>query len=1166
MKDRLIYYKLLFKTRTKKTWKKHLQGSVTVFLTIILLPSFLFGGYLVDASRLEAAKNIISSSGDLALNAALSEYSQDLYEFYGLLATAENPEQLQSQIQMYFDNMIESSNMLQGSDSETVELVRNLKSYLKNPTQEGFDNLIHLQSNDDLSISGVEDSKISNPDVLKNQIVEYMKYRGPISLSTGLITKLKTIGNLKSQTDATQKKMEYEDALGEVGTYAQQAYDNINTFNGTVDNLSTIEGIIKRIEDTKIKQACDDLYYQFRSDNEFIAVDDVTNKFYTSQKIKDLSKKDALKDVTDEQLYEYISKYFTQVAYYSGDQDKPTTITKEAQALSDVIDQLKKAKGSSDVEQKYKAVTQFRKNNKKGQYSKLYYYCKEYCNRLEKNKQTEENKYKKVHAFKEYLFKKDAIITIYGKGKETDYSSIINSKFTDISNDVNKEIIPKINAIKTTLGPAYNSLSELSKKMDEVAKKKKAYGTSINKMANSEYKTSMLSEYKASTYNLNTKELNKLRDLFTSFSTYINNYEKAINAGGTFYSKNLKSTITVSSLNKSISKDTSRSDIKKNYSKYKLTGLDGKCPYQITKDKNKFYKYLDSICVSNNGAESKEETKKLNNTLGSGLNQGNADSVKNGNETIEGDKSGDSQITDINSFDKNKTGSKMSTYLGSVSTFVKSFTNIQYLFSNKGENTRDSIYMAEYITEMFSYNTIEKEDKENSGGKKAVSLSNKLFNNNKFYKGEVEYILCGLNSPQANIDAVKAKLFMTRFVFNLLYAFTDSEITGEARSMATAICSGMPFLIPIVKSAIVCVFALGESTLDVMRLMDGKAVVILKNTTTFIFKPSNIGKGVAEVIKDEAVKNTNNFLDETKKLLSEKVDECGNNATSAVEAYTKEVKDNIYLKIKSIIVDAILEKCNATIANYDQYTDASIEEISKLIDDVLSNIDQTSNSIPNENIRSILKDFCGKIDRKSIANLLKNKIEELSGGKKAKEVLDELEKGITKYINNYESEIKNAVDNKFKRAVSTLTEKVNTALKSNNEKFKSKSQDLINKAFDDFNSSISTSNTDSTNKGTSSAAAGLTFTYKDYLKTFVLLSVLNNSKSSSSRDDMLKRTATLINYNLEDIDINKMFTMVKIEGTVDVKTSFINFDSNDPDLNTKEGRSKTVNYKSIRGY
>ena len=106
MRDRLIYYKLLFKTRKRKSWKKHLQGSVTVFLTIILLPSFLFGGYLVDASRIEAAKNIISSSGDLALNAALSEYSQDLYEFYGLLATAENPNELQSQIQMYFDNLL----------------------------------------------------------------------------------------------------------------------------------------------------------------------------------------------------------------------------------------------------------------------------------------------------------------------------------------------------------------------------------------------------------------------------------------------------------------------------------------------------------------------------------------------------------------------------------------------------------------------------------------------------------------------------------------------------------------------------------------------------------------------------------------------------------------------------------------------------------------------------------------------------------------------------------------------------------------------------------------------------------------------------------------------------------------------------------------------------
>lgn len=48
---------------------KKCRGGVTVFLIIIMLPSFVFGGYVFDAARLDAAKTIVTSSGDLVFNA-----------------------------------------------------------------------------------------------------------------------------------------------------------------------------------------------------------------------------------------------------------------------------------------------------------------------------------------------------------------------------------------------------------------------------------------------------------------------------------------------------------------------------------------------------------------------------------------------------------------------------------------------------------------------------------------------------------------------------------------------------------------------------------------------------------------------------------------------------------------------------------------------------------------------------------------------------------------------------------------------------------------------------------------------------------------------------------------------------------------------------------------
>ena len=41
-------------------------------------------------------------------------------------------------------------------------------------------------------------------------------------------------------------------------------------------------------------------------------------------------------------------------------------------------------------------------------------------------------------------------------------------------------------------------------------------------------------------------------------------------------------------------------------------------------------------------------------------------------------------------------------------------------------------------------------------------------------------------------------------------------------------------MIPVIKTIIVCGFALGESTIDVKALMDGKDVAFIKTKDTFV--------------------------------------------------------------------------------------------------------------------------------------------------------------------------------------------------------------------------------------------------------------------------------------------------------------------------------------------
>lgn len=74
-------------------------------------------------------------------------------------------------------------------------------------------------------------------------------------------------------------------------------------------------------------------------------------------------------------------------------------------------------------------------------------------------------------------------------------------------------------------------------------------------------------------------------------------------------------------------------------------------------------------------------------------------------------------------------------YFNSMGSYLKSITNLKNIFN--GENSRDTLYMSEYITEMFSYYTINKDEK---------NLAGKEVSANPFYRSEVEYILCGMDT------------------------------------------------------------------------------------------------------------------------------------------------------------------------------------------------------------------------------------------------------------------------------------------------------------------------------------------------------------------------------------------------------------------------------------
>lgn len=103
---------------------KDQSASISVFLALIILPMYTLAGLVVDGARISSSKVMVSSAGDLAMNAALSEYDQILKEVYGLFAMSKTPEDLNDNVGRYFSNTINNTSLLNESDGYTRQLDR----------------------------------------------------------------------------------------------------------------------------------------------------------------------------------------------------------------------------------------------------------------------------------------------------------------------------------------------------------------------------------------------------------------------------------------------------------------------------------------------------------------------------------------------------------------------------------------------------------------------------------------------------------------------------------------------------------------------------------------------------------------------------------------------------------------------------------------------------------------------------------------------------------------------------------------------------------------------------------------------------------------------------------------------------------------------------------
>lgn len=755
------------------------KGTISVFLTLILLPTFIFGGVIVDGSRILGAKNIISGAGDLAMNGALSNYNEELKKTYGLLGMADTPEKVEDIMKDFFSVSLNAAGVSKEDFSKA---------------------LIYLELTDDFSAVGVPKSEIYQTEVMRQEILEYMKYRAPVILGQGIMEKLDVIKNAQKEKDAANGQVEFESSMD--GT--QELLDKIKFYT---DELERLYKLVYDADGQNRMLALNEEAY------EKICWMTVANKrieeLQGGMESKSGDKKSLMQDMcnaaddltgTTEMTPDKAAAVIEMLKIKNGVGSNPDSITlglsmqseeyKEAKAL---VEDYESA--CTTMEMAADMISQELETAIKGQYNTLnaqrqyIEMGKEYCEKLvgedgssgllkklEKEFSKLQTKYDNWKGSVEKLDEDSESKKGYEKNlKDTDAFFSEDNGIEECRQKINQSRI-----FYTELLEQLDMATFTGKRLDEEIASSADFGqeppySGVSSAAQIRSNgTAFKNSYVSVTINLSVKNVDISSDKLVTLlkekyckknaNADEKQAEEASNAGDAKLADSLKNLKTLFLSDDVVEKMPETEEIP-------------------------------SVWL--NAAKTEQEESKTPN-IGSGLND------KKGREEVSGSGS-----------DGMDTGGLDLNILG--------------VLSKGGASLVKPLFITEYAMGMFSYYTCNRD----TDGKEIdpdETLTGESLKDNALYRAEVEYILWGDTDVRDNISKTKALIYAINLIFNICFVFTNTEIRGQATK--TAALFPVP---PVAQTAIKCALQVAAATVEsvknLMDLCEGKEVALVKTAS-----------------------------------------------------------------------------------------------------------------------------------------------------------------------------------------------------------------------------------------------------------------------------------------------------------------------------------------------
>lgn len=771
------------------------KGAVTVMVSLLLIPAVLITGTGVDLAHIYVARSTLQDANQLAANSVLASYDALLQDLYGLFGVMRGEDTGFADMADEYVRLAVFGEDWVNRDMGTFQLFYGA----------------NLQPGE---VVVAPNKNLRNPDVLRRQIEEYMKYRAPGIIVEEIMGKLDVFEKVQEDARVIQKKMQVDDGVEEVDKLYREIYNCINKVNqcDAVEKVATgdttqaaadIQDRLKKMSDTweayaqtkkELKAAKAELAAAEAAMAAAGPETDAGALAVLSQRIEELTKKIQELEQTLKRLEETYQSQAGHVAARSSRWDKDCK--EELELLQSYID-------GSDAS-----------------LEKLAKLCKE---AEEKKKDLE----KKIGELEEAL----------DRGK---CSSELEQGLREPPTNDDGSIV------KNADGTNMKSLMEQYKDLLEYDLTEMAAamieGTGVSGFDGDkkqiEETIKLIDEAK-----LGGQELTIFGEW--GASGIVTRYPLPGEEGGT------------NPLLVFLGPRVVFSPKEPGFKAFES-------PIFSNQKNGEFYQELDKLYAPGKGDEKGkknvkdsitkifETSKKKFGSLLEGFNPEGAKKLEGAVNTSNPNTGSDFGSNDDYDWSKENEGKKE--LEGALDSDFLS------ILANTAGKVGDKLLLLVYDTEMFSDYSAPGKGKGgavNGEGSYATNMAGIPLSPevNYYFQSELEYLYNGdLSDAVANLKSVAGMIFLIRFVFDYVASFTVSSVNHLVNSIKTALSWTGPFSVLAGELARLGI-ALGESALDVQRLRAGDKVAVYKSNDTWKFSVAGLTDLVTKTVSESAVES-----------------------------------------------------------------------------------------------------------------------------------------------------------------------------------------------------------------------------------------------------------------------------------------------------------------------